>query len=389
MPVLNPEGLMEERIEAIRAYHKAASIPRAVVLVSGGVDSAVILGLCSWALGAGNVAASFVGLNSSQDSLNRARAVSKVFGVRLIELDLTNTFQDVLGHVIQGVEYSYPAGPWWGGPGLKSPGERAMVEVRKNLDKDPTILGSLRSCLRAPIGDLLNRLFGASIFHGTGNEDEDRVIRFFNKRGDGAVDTNPIEMLSKGEVFQLAQALGVPDCILNARPSPDLWGKGEAHNDEDEIKAFLKLEDIQLPMYSYVDYTTGRYKNVGLIERLHRLLDEVVEANNLWSLDFEYRPAVEQVLFQDDPLTDQWRDILVRTARPFFADQSYDYATILKILEAFRRAERITRHKKNDNIPTLGTRRALVERGLLTDKLPNLDGVQHENVSSDEERSEA
>lgn len=58
MPVLNPEGLMNERIEAIRAYHKAAGIPRAVVLVSGGIDSAVIQGLCAKALGPENVTAS-------------------------------------------------------------------------------------------------------------------------------------------------------------------------------------------------------------------------------------------------------------------------------------------------------------------------------------------
>jgi len=385
MPVLNPEGLMNERVESIRSYHRDAGVGRAVVLVSGGVDSAVILGLCAKALGAGNVAASFVGLNSSQDSLDRARAVSKAFDTRLIELDLTGTFQAVLEHVLLGVEESYPAGPWYGGPGLKSPGKRALDQVEGNLDKDPTILGSLRSCLRAPIGDLLNRLFGASIFHGTGNEDEDRVIRFFNKRGDGAVDTNPIEMLSKGEVFQLAHQLGVPACILNARPSPDLWGKGEAHNDEDEIKSFLRLADIQMPMYSYVNYATGQYKNAGLIERVHRLLDLDVQANNLWSLGFDFRPSVEMVLFQNETITDQWWDILVQTAHPMFPHAEFTYSQVREILSAFRRVEKITRHKKNDNIPTLGTRKDLVERGLLTNTLPC---VQHETVSSDEERSE-
>ena len=70
---------------------------------------------------------------------------------------------------------------------------------------------------------------GGGIRHGTGNECEDRFLRFYQKGGDGEVDTNPIAMLSKGEVFQLARGLGVPQRVLQALPSPDLWGVGEQH----------------------------------------------------------------------------------------------------------------------------------------------------------------
>jgi NH3-dependent NAD+ synthetase len=107
-------------------------------------------------------------------------------------------------------------------------------EIQDRMKGDPTIMGSIRSTLRAPWGRAANRLSGGGIRHGTGNEDEDRVLRFYQKGGDGEVDSNPISMLSKGEVFQLGIALGVPRSILSARPSPDLWGVGEEHNDEED-----------------------------------------------------------------------------------------------------------------------------------------------------------
>ena len=41
---------------------------------------------------------------------------------------------------------------------------------------------------------------GNGLRHGTGNECEDRWLRFYQKGGDGEVDSNPIAMLSKGGI---------------------------------------------------------------------------------------------------------------------------------------------------------------------------------------------
>jgi len=125
---------------------------------------------------------------------------------------------------------------------------------------DPTIVGYFKSTLRAPIGRFFNRLNGGGLRHGTGNECEDRFLRFYQKGGDGEVDTNPMEMLTKTEVFQMAwgisqrAACAKPNNILSDRPrvalmecfkelisikpSPDLWGTGDDHNDEDELKSW-------------------------------------------------------------------------------------------------------------------------------------------------------
>lgn len=66
---------------------------------------------------------------------------------------------------------------------------------------------------------------------GTGNLSE-ITIGYFTKWGDGAYDLNPLASLSKSEVYILANYLKVPETIINAKPSADLW---EGQTDEDEI----------------------------------------------------------------------------------------------------------------------------------------------------------
>ena len=66
---------------------------------------------------------------------------------------------------------------------------------------------------------------------GTGNLSE-RTVGYFTKWGDGASDINPMGMLTKKEVYVLAKELGVPESIINKKPSADLW---EGQTDEQEL----------------------------------------------------------------------------------------------------------------------------------------------------------
>lgn len=73
---------------------------------------------------------------------------------------------------------------------------------------------------------------------GTSNLSE-RTVGYSTKWGDGASDLNPIGMLTKREVYILAKYLGIPDCIINKKPSADLW---EGQTDEEELG--IKYEQI-------------------------------------------------------------------------------------------------------------------------------------------------
>ena len=73
---------------------------------------------------------------------------------------------------------------------------------------------------------------------GTSNLSE-RTVGYSTKWGDGASDFNPLGMITKREVYILAKYLGIPECIVNKKPSADLW---EGQTDEEELG--IKYEQI-------------------------------------------------------------------------------------------------------------------------------------------------
>ena len=200
---------------------------------------------------------------------------------------------------------------------------------------------------------------GNGVRHGTGNECEDRWLRFYQKGGDGEVDTNPINMLSKGEVYQLARGLGIKfnaideyTEIINAAPTPELWGATVAHTDEHEIKNFLNVDPKRHTFYSYIDAQSGSYRAIGLIERVARFSDTIAGSEL-------FTTAASNTL----------EDII---AAAVGSDEFHGVGPELtaQILKAAQWAERATRHKANPNIPGLGQRDDLLRRGILTNDLP-------------------
>jgi NH3-dependent NAD+ synthetase len=289
-------------------------------------------------VGPENITAVYSSINSSSSSEIRAEETAKAFGVKLISINLSQMFEELTTAMMERLE----------DVGF---GAESLVEMQ---DKDPTILGSLRSCIRAPIGRGFNRMSGGGIRHGTGNECEDRWLRFYQKGGDGEVDTNPIAMLSKGEVFQLAVGLGVPMSVLNAIPSPDLQGVGEeGHNDEDELKALTGVDWT----YSKVNPETGEYTSTGSIEKLSRLADTY--------------SGLDPDLFFTHPSTPAVTEAFSRLwLAKFFP--GYTLKEQINFMVSAKELERTTRHKMNPNCPSLGIRKDLLDSGILTNELSKL-----------------
>ncbi len=337
MPVIDTNALIEDRVAALRRLHEESGIARAQLDVSGGIDSAVVLGLLARALGPDEIIAVHSCIDSDSSALERAHEVADAFGVRLAVIDLTDYFHRLTDAVRESLAVAgHPA-----------------AEIERRVLEDPTVLGSVRSTLRAPVGRAFNRFAGGGIRHGTGNECEDRWLRFYQKGGDGEVDTNPLAMLSKAEVYQLGRALGVPASILRAQPTPDLWGVGEEHNDETEIASVLGVDPGEHTFYGAIDRATGVYVRAGLIERTSRLDDEL-----------------GGVLFDDGAVERE----LIGSARESTAFRGIEPALVGPLISAARHMERVTRHKHNPAVPTLGVRSDLVRGGLLTDELPRPGG---------------
>ena len=68
------------------------------------------------------------------------------------------------------------------------------------------------------------------------------AIGYYTKYGDGAVDVEPIADLYKTEVWEVGRILGVPQRIIDKKPSAELW---EGHTDEDELgMTYQKIDEI-------------------------------------------------------------------------------------------------------------------------------------------------
>ena len=344
MPVCDVNALIQDRADTLRAYHQNTGLERAELDLSGGIDSAVMAGLLTLALGTDAITLVYSSINSGHETQSRARVLAEALRVRLVIHDLTPTYEAMVADMRRNLVTA----------GFSDD------EIQARINRDNTVLGSIRSCLRAPLGRGYLRMTGNGLRHGTGNECEDRWLRFYQKGGDGEVDSNPIAMLSKGEVFQLAHGLGrrlgaasAYRDIITAAPTPELWGSGVAHTDEDEIGHYLGLSDSGEHFYSYVDPETGAYTSVGLIERVARFCDT----------------AAGSALF-DDALTEEELERIIAAAIASASFASVAPDTVAKMVRAARRTERVTRHKMNPNCPTMGSRAELIGRGILTNALP-------------------
>lgn len=77
---------------------------------------------------------------------------------------------------------------------------------------------------------------------GTENKSEN-LLGYFTRFGDQASDIEPIEHLYKTQVFQLAKHLGIPESIINQQPTAGLW---HGQTDEGEFGFTYKEADMVL-----------------------------------------------------------------------------------------------------------------------------------------------
>lgn len=163
-------------------------ISRAVLGLSGGVDSAVVAYLAVRALGAGNVTAIRMPYRSSSpDSLGDAQAVIDDLGCETMTLDISGAVDGYLALAPDA-------------DGRRRGNVMARVRMLALFDQSAR-LGAL------PLG--------------TGNKTE-RLMGYFTWHADDSPPLNPIGDLYKTQVWALARELGVPSRVVTKAPSADL-----------------------------------------------------------------------------------------------------------------------------------------------------------------------
>jgi NAD+ synthase len=187
---------------------------KAVIGVSGGIDSALSCFLAARALGGENVLAIRMPYTtSSQESLDHAQLVIDKTGVQSKTIPISA--------IADGLINQFPN----------------MSRMRQG--------NIMARCRMIVLYDHSVEFNGLVV--GTSNKTE-ILLGYSTLFGDSACAFNPIGDLYKAQVRQLSRALGVPDVIVDKAPTADLWA---GQTDEGELG--FTYADVDQLLYLLVD----------------------------------------------------------------------------------------------------------------------------------------
>ena len=184
-------------IQFLRDEVKKAGFEKAILGISGGVDSAVVAVLAQKAFGENFLGLILPASTSSRASFDDASSLCQKFNIRVEKI---------------------PIGP--------------LVDTYFSDKKEASKLriGNFSARMRMSVLYDISARERALVL-GTGNKSE-ILLGYGTIFGDLACAINPIGQLYKTEIFEFAVHLGIPTSILTKAPSADLW---EGQSDEDEF----------------------------------------------------------------------------------------------------------------------------------------------------------
>lgn len=204
---LDPEAVTDWLVTFLRqevTLHRGYS--RAVVALSGGVDSALAAALCARAFGPANVwAYRLPHAQSTPASLEDAGLVAGTFGVNLETIDITPAVE------------GYCAGV-----------QNQSARRRGN------VMARVRMLVLFDQGEALGALP-----IGTGNKTE-RLLGYYTWHADDTPPVNPLGDLYKTQVWALARHLGVPEAVVSKPATADLEA---GQTDEGDIGVSYRQAD--------------------------------------------------------------------------------------------------------------------------------------------------
>jgi nicotinamidase/pyrazinamidase len=206
--------LLEQKADALRSIVAAAGRSRAVIGLSGGIDSAVALAIAARALGPEHVTAiRLPSRHTEQVHLDDAAASAAAAGLPAANL-LTTSIEPML---------------------------EGVAAARPTVFEQPLRFGNASArCRMIAIYDLAQELDGLVV--GTENRSEYH-LGYFTRFGDAASDIEPIWDLYKTEVRTAARALGQPESVITKHPTAGLWG---GQTDEDELGFSYRDADLAM-----------------------------------------------------------------------------------------------------------------------------------------------
>jgi len=211
---INPELARKILTGFIKSEITRAGFSRAVIGLSGGIDSALSCTLAAEALGPENVLAVRMPYRtSSPESLAHAQLLIDKLGIESLTFEITGVVDPLL--------------------------ETVPIDARVRR-------GNIMARARMIVLYDQSEAFKGLVV-GTGNKTE-LLLGYTTLWGDSASALNPIGDLYKTQVRQLSHALGIPEEIIGKPPSADLW-TGQT----DEAELGFTYEEVDKLLYLLVD----------------------------------------------------------------------------------------------------------------------------------------
>ena len=237
---LNLKEVHNELVEFLRENFKKAGFSKAVLGLSGGIDSALVAYLLRDALGKENVLAIMMPYKSSNpDSLNHAKLVVEDLKINAKTIEITD-----------------------------------MIDAYFKNEKDASSLRMGNKMARERMSILFDYSSKENaLVVGTSNKTE-IYLGYSTQFGDSACALNPIGDLYKTNIWDLSRYLKIPNELIEKKPSADLW---EGQTDEQEMGLTYKEADQVLYRMLEENKTVEEILNEGfdksLVENIVRRMN--------------------------------------------------------------------------------------------------------------------
>ena len=199
--------------EFIRSQIEKSGLKGAIVSLSGGIDSSLVLALTVEALGPERV----TGVTMPERDVTPESDITDVMKL-CATYDVTCDTVEIT-QILRVMRESLP---------LHDPEDRIP-------------LGNLKARTRMVVAYHYANSLGRMVM-GSSNKTE-LLTGYFTKYGDGGVDLMPIAGLYKTQVRQLSRSLRLPESIISKPPSAGLW---PGQTDEGELGITYELLDLVL-----------------------------------------------------------------------------------------------------------------------------------------------
>lgn len=239
----NAKDYVIQKANLLNSYMSKFNLKSCVVAISGGIDSAVVLGIVNYAYKQENspikkVTPLLLPITKSTGVTNQEEATSR--GKELCEkLDLKPYIVDL---------------------------SRINTDIRNDLESvleitgEDWAIGQLGPYSRTPIlyytTSLLCQAGFNAIICGTTNKDEGTYLGYIGKASDGMVDVQIISDIHKSEVYKVGEFLEIPDSIMQVTPSGDMYD-----NRSDETVFGAPYDFVELYL-NYLNYSHEKQKEL-------------------------------------------------------------------------------------------------------------------------------